>query len=52
MRKHLLPWKLIWLARKGRKDCGNHDWYNADGRVENCMHCKAGVREYSRDHFN
>jgi len=48
---HLLHWKLIWLAPKGRNDCGDHHWYNEDDRVEHCMHCKAVVRDYSSDHF-
>jgi hypothetical protein len=37
-----LPWRppLYLLVPKGR-DCGNHEWYNADRRVEHCYHCKA-----------
>ncbi len=48
-----LPWLLIdrgWFAR-GSADCGDHEWYNADGAMEHCYHCSVGVRPYSEDHF-
>jgi len=44
IRKHL-PWFLINLGicAKG-KDCesrnGPHDWYNHDGKISHCYHCK------------
>jgi hypothetical protein len=41
-----LPFRLLWIAPKGRKDCGNHDWYNADGVVEKCYHCRVGERPH------
>jgi hypothetical protein len=46
-----LPRRLGWLSPKGRVDCGNHDWYNEDNRVERCYYCVAGVRDYSPEHF-
>jgi TPR repeat protein len=46
-----LPSALLWLSPKGKGDCGNHAWYNYDGHVEHCYHCKVGVRAYSSDHF-
>ena len=41
-----LPWWLIDLgvARKGRRDCGDHEFYNGDGAVERCYHCDDGQR--------
>ena len=23
------------------RDCGKHEWYNSDDRVEHCYHCEA-----------
>jgi hypothetical protein len=48
-----LPWFLvdIGLAGKGTKDCGDHEWYNADGVVEHCYHCAVGERPYDPAHF-
>lgn len=45
LREHL-PWWLIKLgvARKGRRDCGDHDWYKSSDREDHCYHCVAGVR--------
>jgi hypothetical protein len=43
LRTHL-PYALLWLAPKGRKDCGDHEFYNADDVVEECYHCEVGVR--------
>lgn len=34
-----LPFRLIWLAPKG-SDCRAHEWYNADGTIDACYHCK------------
>src|SRR3954449_12435865 len=40
LRRHL-PWFLIdrGVAAKYTADCGDHEWYNADGVVEHCYHC-------------
>ncbi|MFI6761072.1 hypothetical protein ACIBF5_18240 [Micromonospora sp. NPDC050417] len=48
-----LPWFLVnrGLAGKGTADCGDHEWYNADGEVECCYHCAAGRRPYDPTHF-
>jgi hypothetical protein len=39
------------MAAKGKRDCGRHDWYNADGVVERCYHCVPGQRPYDPAHF-
>ena len=39
-----LPAVLADRFAKGRKDCGQHDWYNADDVVDHCYHCTVGVR--------
>jgi hypothetical protein len=31
---------LARYVQKGRDDCGNHEWYNADHAVEHCYHCR------------
>jgi hypothetical protein len=36
-----LPHALIGLAPKGRKDCGQHEWYRKTGDILNCYHCFA-----------
>lgn len=43
-----LPWFVIdlGLAAKGHRDCGNHEWYNADGLMDRCYHCEVGVRAH------
>ncbi len=48
-----LPWFLVncGVADKGTADCGDHEWYNADGVVERCYHCTVGVRAYDPAHF-
>ena len=48
-----LPWFLVnrGLAGKGKTDCGDHEWYNADGVVERCYHCTVGERPYDPAHF-
>lgn len=41
-----LPLALGFLAPKGRRDCGNHDWYLARSEPFSewrCYHCEAGV---------
>ena len=52
VRKHL-PWFLVnrGAAGKGAGDCGDHEWYNADGVVEYCYHCSVGQRPYDPAHF-
>jgi hypothetical protein len=32
---------LYMLIPKGRKDCGNHEWYKATAEADNCYHCRA-----------
>lgn len=45
LRSHQPGWLYRrWVIPKGPEDCGNHEFYNADGRVERCYHCEAGVR--------
>lgn len=48
-----LPWFLINLgvAGKGKRDCGDHEWYYADNVVEHCLHCEVGERPYDAEHF-
>jgi hypothetical protein len=43
MRGHL-PNALLWLAPKGMKDCGNHEWYRHDAMSAACYHCVVGWR--------
>jgi hypothetical protein len=52
IRRHL-PWFLIrrGLAGKGTTDCGDHEWYKADGVIEHCYHCTVGERPYDPAHF-
>lgn len=47
------PWVLVnrGLFAKGERDCGDHEFYNADDVVERCYHCKTGVRPYDPTHF-
>ena len=44
-----LPWFLVNLgvARKGRRDCGEHDWYKSTDHEDHCYHCEVGVRRPS-----
>ncbi|TXR57624.1 hypothetical protein [Quadrisphaera setariae] len=46
------PWWLIerGVAAKGRRDCGDHDFFNADGVVERCYHCQVGERPHDPAH--
>ncbi len=37
-----LPRPLLWLAPKGRGDCGGHEWYRAEGEIWRCYHCETG----------
>ena len=47
-----LPWFLVsrGVAAKGRRDCGAHEFYTADGRVERCYHCDVGMRPCDPNH--
>lgn len=42
--RRVLPWFLVdrGIARKGPEDCGRHEWYNHDGLVARCYHCRVG----------
>jgi hypothetical protein len=40
----LMPSPLHMLVRKGKDDCGNHEWYKATLDVDHCYHCSVGVR--------
>ncbi|MFJ3792288.1 hypothetical protein [Kitasatospora sp. NPDC090091] len=48
MRSHL-PSFLVERgpARKGRRDCGAHEWYNHNGVVARCYHCEVGERPWT-----
>lgn len=43
LRGHL-PYRLLWVAPKGKKDCGSHEWYRASGPVWHCYHCEPGIK--------
>ena len=47
MRRNL-PWFLVnrGFSAKGTTDCGEHEWYNANGIAERCYHCTVGQRPY------
>lgn len=47
-----LPFRppLYLVVLKGRRDCGEHGWYNADNVVEHCIYCRA-ERSYDEAHF-
>jgi hypothetical protein len=45
--RKLLPWLIAERIPKGREDCGDHEWYNADGRVDRCYHCRVGQRPHA-----
>ena len=42
--RRALPWFLIdmGVAAKGRRDCGNHDWYRQHDDFWRCYHCEVG----------
>lgn len=42
----MLPTPLHLLAPKGARDCGAHEFYNDDGRVDRCYHCTVGERPH------
>jgi hypothetical protein len=50
LRKHL-PQVLADRIGKGRQDCGKHEWYNQDGRVDSCYHCQPGRRPHRKIEF-
>lgn len=39
------PYLLSDRIAKGRKDCGDHEWYFSGDGVDRCYHCLVGVRE-------
>lgn len=43
----LLPMRLAEYVRKGRADCGNHEWYKSTDEEDRCYHCEIGVRRPS-----
>lgn len=49
MRRHM-PWAFNRFVPKGKRDCGDHEWYNADDSIERCYHCIA-ERPYDPAHF-
>ncbi|MEA2495761.1 MAG: hypothetical protein QOJ29_3672 [Thermoleophilaceae bacterium] len=44
--RHRLPWFLVNLgvAAKGKRDCGDHEWYRENAATARCYHCEPGVR--------
>jgi len=42
--RRLLPFALIGLVRKGKQDCGDHEWYRSTDEIYRCYHCVAGIR--------
>ncbi|MGH2835341.1 MAG: hypothetical protein ACRDK4_07230 [Solirubrobacteraceae bacterium] len=38
-----LPGALIGFLPKGRRDCGAHEWYRADGETWRCYHCRPAL---------
>lgn len=44
-RRHLPRFLIdLGIARKGRRDCGNHDWYRSTDDEQRCYHCEPGAR--------
>ena len=41
-----LPDQLSALFPKPNRDCGKHQWYNADDLVDHCYHCTVGIRPH------
>lgn len=41
-----LPWRfgIYLLVRKGKRDCGDHEWYRHDDEIMRCYHCEPGRR--------
>ncbi|MHB1809808.1 MAG: hypothetical protein ACYCU0_11000 [Solirubrobacteraceae bacterium] len=46
LRGHL-PSTLASAVRKGRDDCGRHEWYRADAETWHCYHCEPGIASAS-----
>ncbi|MBA2505432.1 MAG: hypothetical protein H0V29_05735 [Thermoleophilaceae bacterium] len=44
-----LPVALLGLSPKGRKDCGDHEWYRQDDSTARCYHCEVGELEVGPD---
>lgn len=42
--RRLLPFALIGLLPKGKKDCGDHEWYRSTHELYLCYHCVVGIR--------
>ena len=42
--RKLLPFALIGLMPKGKKDCGDHEWYRSTNDTYHCYHCAVGIR--------
>jgi hypothetical protein len=40
------PYFIADRIPKGRKDCGNHEWYRSDEYTDHCYHCEVGIREH------
>jgi hypothetical protein len=43
-----LPYALIGLSPKGRRDCGYHQWYKSTEDTDHCYHCEVGERSPSQ----
>ncbi len=43
-----LPWALVGMFPKGRRDCGDHEWYRQDEEFLRCYHCQVGVKACPR----
>jgi hypothetical protein len=46
LRRHL-PWSLLWISPKGRRDCGWHEWYKRDDETWLCYHCEVGRTQFT-----
>jgi hypothetical protein len=42
--RQFLPFFLIGLAPKGKRDCGEHDWYRQSADTYRCYHCEVGIK--------
>ena len=36
------------VARKGKHDCGQHEWYKSTDEEDRCYHCEVGIRRPSQ----
>ena len=48
----MLPYTIARRIPKGAQDCGNHQWYNVDGVIERCSHCRVGERPRQKTELN